>query len=45
MKMQALLGSAVQEKPSDLRMDAVGIGFLGIIVYLAVFVVAKIFSG
>lgn len=41
VKMQALLGSAVQEKPSDLRMDAVGIGFLGIIVYLAVFVVAK----
>ena len=40
-KMQQMLGSQVQEKPSDLRMDAAGIGFLGIIVYLAVFVVAK----
>lgn len=41
VKMQQMLGSQVQEKPSDLRMDAAGIGFLGIIVYLAVFVVAK----
>ena len=41
VKMQQMLGSQVQEKPSDLRMDASGIGFLGIIVYLAVFVVAK----
>lgn len=40
-KMQQMLGSPVQEKPSDLRMDAAGIGFLGIIVYLAVFVVSK----
>lgn len=41
VKMQQMLGSQVQEKPSDLRMDAAGVGFLGIIVYLAVFVVAK----
>ena len=41
VKMQQMLGSQVEEKPSDLRMDAAGIGFLGIIVYLAVFVVAK----
>lgn len=41
VKMQQMLGSAVQEKPSNLRMDAAGIGFLGIIVCLAVFVVAK----
>ena len=41
VKMQQMLGSQVQEKPSDLRMDAAGNGFLGIIVYLAVFVVAK----
>ena len=41
VKMQQMLGSQVQEKPSDLRMGAAGIGFLGIIVYLAVFVVAK----
>ena len=41
VKMQQMLGSQVQEKPSDLRMDAAGIGFLGIIVYLAVFVVAQ----
>ena len=40
-KMQQMLGSSVQEKPSDLRMDAAGIGFLGIIVYLAVLVVSK----
>lgn len=40
-KMQQMLGSPIQEKPSDLRMDAAGIGFLGIIVYLAVLVVSK----
>lgn len=39
--MQQMLGSSVQEKPSDLRTDAAGIGFLGIIVYLAVLVVSK----
>ncbi|MDD3220791.1 MAG: energy coupling factor transporter S component ThiW [Lachnospiraceae bacterium] len=41
VKMQQMLGSSVLEQPSDLRMDAAGIGFLGIIVYLAVLVVSK----
>lgn len=41
VKMQQMLGSTVLEQPSDLRMDAAGIGFLGIIVYLAVLVVSK----
>lgn len=41
VKMQEMLGSSVLEQPSDLRMDAAGIGFLGVIVYLAVLVVAK----
>lgn len=41
VKMQQMLGSSVLEQPSDLRMDAAGIGFLGIIVCLAVLVVAK----
>ena len=40
-KMQQMLGSPVLEKPSNLLMDTAGIGFLGIIVYLAVLVVMK----
>jgi energy coupling factor transporter S component ThiW len=40
-KMQQMLGSPVMEKPSNLLMDTAGIGFIGVIVYLAVLVVAK----
>ena len=40
-KMQQMLGSSVLEKTSNLLMDTAGIGFLGIIVYLAVLVVMK----
>lgn len=42
-KIQRSLGSAFLEQPDSLRTDAAGIGFLGIIVFLAVFVVLKNF--
>ena len=41
VKMQKMLGSKVIEKPSDYRMDAIGIGCIGIILYLVVLVVVK----
>lgn len=41
VRMQETLGSPVLEKPSNVLMDAAGIGFLGIIVFLAVYVVSK----
>lgn len=42
-KFQRALGSAYLEQPDNLRADAAGIGFLGIIACLAVFVVVKNF--